>query len=114
MASAMPGRQTCLASRRRRGRCGLKMRACQEAAAGGRVEIFAENTTRFLTGTQASVSFSYMAKRSSYMISSSPRTFPQSRSGSVHFFVASVVAKYNAFNRAVSLGNTLLLRFKRL
>jgi CRISPR/Cas system-associated endonuclease Cas1 len=28
----------------------------------------------------------------------------------VHFFVASKVAKYRAFNRAVSLGNTLLYR----
>ncbi len=29
----------------------------------------------------------------------------------VHFFVASKVARYSAFKRAVSLGNTLLCRF---
>ena len=50
---------------------------------------------------------------SGYMISSSPRTLPQFLSGTVHFFVISCVARYNAFKRAVSLGNTLLCLFKR-
>ena len=43
----------------------------------------------------------------SYMIDNSPYTLPQLRSGIVHFFVASKVAKYSAFKSAVSLGNTL-------
>ena len=50
---------------------------------------------------------------SGYMISSSPRTLPQFLSGIVHFFVISWVARYKAFKRAVSLGNTLLCLFRR-
>ena len=38
---------------------------------------------------------------------------PNEESGIVHFFVASKVAKYSAFKRAVSLGNTLLWLFNR-
>lgn len=48
-----------------------------------------------------------------YMISSSPRTLSQFLSGIVHFFVISWVARYKAFKRAVSLGNTLLCLFRR-
>ena len=43
------------------------------------------------------------------MISSSPRTLPQFRSGIVHFLAISCVARYRAFRSAVSLGNTLSL-----
>ena len=50
---------------------------------------------------------------SGYIISSSPSTLPQSRSGIVHFFDISVVARYRAFKSAVSLGNTLLCLFRR-
>jgi len=40
---------------------------------------------------------------------SSPYTFPQFLNGRDHLFVASKVARYKAFKRAVSLGNTLRL-----
>lgn len=50
---------------------------------------------------------------SGYMISSSPRTLPQFLSGTVHFLAISCVARYRAFKRAVSLGNTLLCLFRR-
>ena len=50
---------------------------------------------------------------SGYIISSSPSTLPQSRSGIVHFLDISVVAGYRAFKSAVSLGNTLLCLFRR-
>ena len=50
---------------------------------------------------------------SGYMISSSPRTLPQFRSGIVHFLAISCVARYRAFRSAVSLGNTLLCLFRR-
>jgi len=45
------------------------------------------------------------------MMLSSPQTCPQFRIGIDHFFVASNVDRYNAFKRAVSLGNTLLWRY---
>jgi len=41
----------------------------------------------------------------------SPYAIDQFESGCVHFFVASKVAKYKAFNKAWSLGKTLLWRF---
>lgn len=47
-----------------------------------------------------------LKSRPSYIIDNSPQTLPQFLSGIVHFFVASNVAKYNAFKSAVSLGNT--------
>ena len=50
---------------------------------------------------------------SGYIISSSPSTLPQSRSGIVHFGDISVVARYRALSSAVSLGNTLLCLFRR-
>jgi len=50
---------------------------------------------------------------SGYIISSSPSTLPQSRSGIVHFLDISAVARYKAFKSAVSLGNTLLCLFRR-
>ena len=50
---------------------------------------------------------------SGYIISSSPSTLPQSRSGIVHFLDISVVAGYSALSSAVSLGNTLLCLFRR-
>ena len=50
---------------------------------------------------------------SGYIISSSPSTLPQSRSGIVHFLDISVVARYSALSSAVSLGNTLLCLFRR-
>ena len=50
---------------------------------------------------------------SGYMISSSPRTLHQFLSGIVHFFAILWVARYRAFNSAVSLGNTLLCLFRR-
>ena len=53
----------------------------------------------------------YSGRRPSYIILSSPYTCAQLRIVLVHFFVASNVARYSAFNRAVSLGNTLLWRF---
>lgn len=53
------------------------------------------------------------ASLSGYIISSSPSTFPHSRSGIVHFFEISCVARYSAFRSAVSLGNTLLCLFRR-
>lgn len=52
----------------------------------------------------------YSGRRPSYMIDSSPYAFPQFLTGMVHFFTASKVARYRAFNRAWSLGNTLLWR----
>ena len=55
--------------------------------------------------------YDYWGKRSSYIILNSPYTWPQFLSDIVHFFVASKVAKYRAFRRALSLGNTLLWRF---
>ena len=53
----------------------------------------------------------YSGRRPSYIILSSPYTCAQFRIVLVHFFVASKVARYSAFKRAVSLGNTLLCRF---
>gem|GEM_PF-1557525 len=53
----------------------------------------------------------YSGKRPSYMMHNSPYTRPQFRTGMDHFLVASKVARYKAFNKAVSLGNTLLWRF---
>ena len=53
----------------------------------------------------------YSGRRPSYMMLNSPYTCAQLRIGIVHFFVASKVARYKAFSRAVSLGNTLLWRF---
>ena len=53
----------------------------------------------------------YSGRRPSYIILSSPYTCAQFRIVLVHFFVASNVARYSAFKRAVSLGNTLLWRF---
>ena len=53
----------------------------------------------------------YSGRRPSYIILSSPYTCSQLRIVLVHFFVASNVERYSAFNRAVSLGNTLLWRF---
>ena len=53
----------------------------------------------------------YSGRRPSYIILSSPYTCAQLRIVLVHFFVASNVARYSAFNRAVSLGKTLLWRF---
>lgn len=50
---------------------------------------------------------------SGYIISSSPSTLPQSRSGIVHFLDISVVAGYSALSSAVSLENTLLCLFRR-
>ena len=50
---------------------------------------------------------------SGYIISSSPSTLPQSRSGIVHFLDISVVAGYSALSSDVSLGNTLLCLFRR-
>ncbi len=57
--------------------------------------------------------FGYQPILSGYMISSSPRTLPQFRSGMVHFLAISCVARYKAFRSAVSLGNTLLCLFRR-
>ena len=54
------------------------------------------------------ISIDYSGSLPSYMILISPYTLAQFRIVVVHFFVASKVAKYRAFNRAVSLGNTLL------
>ena len=49
--------------------------------------------------------------RPSYIIDNSPKILPQLWICMVHFFVASKVDRYSAFNRAVSLGNTLRCRF---
>ena len=54
--------------------------------------------------------FIHSGRRPSYMIPNSPYTCAQFRIGIVHFFVASKVARYRAFSRAVPLGNTLLWR----
>ncbi len=53
----------------------------------------------------------YSGRRPSYIILSSPYTCAQLRIVLVHFFVASNVARYSAFNRAVSLG--MQITFKR-
>ena len=53
----------------------------------------------------------YSGRQPSYIILSSPYTCAQFRIVLVHFFVASKVARYSAFKRDVSLGNTLLCRF---
>lgn len=63
------------------------------------------------TGLFPCVSWYYSGRRPSYMILSSPYTCAQFRIVVVHFLVASKVDRYNAFNSAVSLGNTLLWRF---
>lgn len=54
--------------------------------------------------------FFYAESLPSYMMANSPYTCPQSRIVAVHRFVASKVARYKAFKRAISLGNTLLWR----
>ena len=57
--------------------------------------------------------FFYSGILSGHIIVGSPRTFPQFLIGIVHFFVALKVAKYNAFNNACKLVNTLLCRVRR-
>ena len=53
----------------------------------------------------------HSGNRPSYMMLNSPYTWAQFRIVVVHFLVASKVAKYSAFSKALSLGNTLRWRF---
>ena len=64
-------------------------------------------------GSMEQILVAVLVPLSGYIISSSPSTLPQSRSGIVHFLDISVVARYKAFKSAVSLGNTLLCLFRR-
>ena len=54
----------------------------------------------------------YSGRRPSHIILSSPYSCARFRIVLAHLLVASNVARYSAFNRAVSLGNTLLWRFR--
>lgn len=55
---------------------------------------------------------SYRINRSGYIMDNSPLILPQFLIVIVHFFVASNVARYNAFSSACTLGKTLRQRFK--
>ena len=79
-----------------------------EASVGGGIPII-RPLAKCLTGdpVRSDVGLCQSGSRPSYMMASSPYTWPQFRIGMLHFLVASNVARYRAFRSALSLGKTL-------